>query len=207
MHYFLLSAILSFKIIGIDCSACAKPVIKTISSVDGVKNVQLDWRKAAATVEVPDGFDRAHIRSALNKAGFEVAFPGETITTMAPLSTDQLKQLDVAMYPGTSKMDFAKLPAAGKITVIDFYADWCGPCRVLETRLEHFMQGRPNLALRRVNIGKWDNEAAKQATREFRAEALPYIRVYDANGKFVAAVTGGMWDEVLAALEKAGLRP
>jgi hypothetical protein len=68
------------------------------------------------------------------------------------------------------------------------------------------MVDKPNLAVRRVNIGKWDNEAARQATREFRAEALPYVRVYDAKGKFVAAVTGGMWDEVLAALEKAGLR-
>ena len=64
----------------------------------------------------------------------------------------------------------------------------------------------PAIALRRVNIGKWDNEAAKQATREFHAEALPYIRVYDANGKFIGAVTGGMWDEVLAAFEKAGVR-
>jgi hypothetical protein len=27
--------------------------------------------------------------------------------------------------------------------------------------------------------------------------------VYDARGKFVTAVTGGMWDEVLAAIEKA----
>jgi len=45
--------------------------------------------------------------------------------------------------------------------------------------------------------------AAAQATH-FGAEALPYIRVYDAHGKFVASVTGGMWDEVLAAIEKAG---
>ena len=35
------------------------------------------------------------------------------------------------------------------------------------------------------------------------AEALPYIRVYDAKGKFVASVTGGMWDEVLIAIAKA----
>jgi hypothetical protein len=62
--------------------------------------------------------------------------------------------------------------------------------------------GKPNLAVRRVNIGKWDNDAAKQAT-ELHAEALPYIRVYDARGKFVTAVTGGMWDEVLAAIGKA----
>jgi len=57
--------------------------------------------------------------------------------------------------------------------------------------------------VRRVNVGKWDNDAAKQATREFRLEALPYVRVYDAKGKFVGAVTGGSWDDVLKTIEKA----
>jgi hypothetical protein len=42
-----------------------------------------------------------------------------------------------------------------------------------------------------------------QATREFRAEALPYVRVYDASGKFVGDVTGGAWDQVLSVLTKA----
>jgi hypothetical protein len=65
------------------------------------------------------------------------------------------------------------------------------------------MKGKSNLAMRRINIGKWDNVAAKQATREFRASALPYVRIYDARGTFVEAVTGGMWDEVLEAIAKA----
>ncbi|HEY8132423.1 MAG TPA: thioredoxin domain-containing protein [Thermoanaerobaculia bacterium] len=203
---FFLSVILTFKVIGIDCSACAKPVIKALSSVDGVKSAKLDWRAATARVDVPDDFDRSRIRKAMNNAGFEVAFPGEQVTAMMPLPTETLEKLDIVSYPGTSKLNFNQILAAGKITVVDFYADWCGPCHVLESRMQHFMVDKPNLAVRRVNIGKWDNEAARQATREFRAEALPYVRVYDAKGKFVAAVTGGMWDEVLAALEKAGLR-
>jgi hypothetical protein len=64
------------------------------------------------------------------------------------------------------------------------------------------MVAHPNLAIRRADIGKWNNAAAAQATH-LGAEALPYIRVYDAHGKFVTSVTGGMWDEVLAAIEKA----
>jgi copper chaperone CopZ/thiol-disulfide isomerase/thioredoxin len=199
----LLAAILSFKVIGIDCSACAKPVVKAISSVEGVKDVQLDWRSASAHVDVPEGFDRMRIRSALNKAGFEVAFPGEKVTAMEPLPDEVVRKIDISSDPGTSRINIKNLLAPGKITIVDFYADWCGPCHVLENRLQHFMQDKPGIALRRVNIGKWDNEAARQATREFRTEALPYIRVYDANGKFVAAVTGGMWDEVLAAIQEA----
>lgn len=63
--------------------------------------------------------------------------------------------------------------------------------------------GNPKVAVRRVDVGKWDNAAAKQATSEFRVESLPYVRVYDANGKFVGAQTGGSWDRVLKLVEKA----
>jgi thioredoxin 1 len=114
-----------------------------------------------------------------------------------------VKSLDIRSYTDGRRVDIAKVVATGKVTIVDFYADWCGPCHVLEARLQHLMNGeKKNLAVRRVNIGTWDNDAAKQAT-ELHAEALPYIRVYDARGTFVTSVTGGMWDEVLAAIEKA----
>ena len=37
-----------------------------------------------------------------------------------------------------------------------------------------------------------------------RLEHANVVRVYDAKGNFVTAVTGGMWDEMLAALDKGG---
>jgi thiol:disulfide interchange protein len=196
---------LTLNVIGIDCAMCAKPVANALQSVAGVSKVQVDWKAARATVEVPDNFDRSLLRTALTNAGFDAAFPGEKRKEMEPLAADVVKTLDIVAYPGTSKLVIAKTVVAGKVTIIDFYADWCGPCRVLETRIERLMNADKSIALRRVNIGKWDNAAAKQAT-ELHAEALPYVRVYDAKGNFVAAVTGGMWDEMLAAIDKAKSR-
>jgi copper chaperone CopZ len=194
----------SFQVLGIDCALCAPPIVKALQSIDGVTNPNVDWKTKTATVEIPAGFDKERIRTALSDAGFAPIFPGELRKEIEPLPADVVKTLDIQTWTDGHRADIAKIVAPGKVTIVDFYADWCGPCTVLETRLEHFMQARKDIALRRVNIGKWDNEAAKQATKEFHVEALPYIRLYDANGKFVASVTGGMWDEVLGAIEKAG---
>ncbi|MFL6245720.1 MAG: thioredoxin domain-containing protein [Thermoanaerobaculia bacterium] len=193
----------TFTVIGMDCAECGPPIVKTLKAIDGVKSAKVDWKSETATVDVPTNFDRQKIRTALTNAGYESVFPGETRKEIEPLAPEIVKTLDIVTYKNGKSVDIAKLMAPGKITIVDFYGEWCGPCHVLETRLQHLMRGQGNIALRRVDIGKWDNDAAKQATREFHAEALPYIRVYDAKGKFVTAVTGGMWDEVLNAIAKA----
>lgn len=195
----------SFAVVGIDCAACAPPIVRALESVEGVKSAKIDVAAKTATVDVPAGFDKQQLRAALSNAGFEAVFPGESSTGIAPLPADVVKTLDIVAYTDGKRVDIAKILAPGKITIVDFYADWCGPCNVLEARLQRYMQNKKSLAVRRVDIGHWDNAAAKQAT-ELRAEALPYIRVYDAKGKFVTAVTGGMWDEVLAAIGKAEQR-
>lgn len=193
---------LTFRVVGIDCAACAPPIVKALKSVEGVASAKVDAKAKTATVQVPAGFDRAKLRTALTNAGFEAVFAGEKPRDIEPLPAHVVKTLDIRSFNDGRRVDLAAIVAPGKVTIVDFYADWCGPCHVLEARLQHLMQGKSNLAMRRVNIGKWDNAAAKQAT-ELHAEALPYIRVYDARGKFVTSVTGGMWDEVLAAIEKA----
>jgi copper chaperone CopZ len=192
----------TFQVVGIDCDSCAPPIARALGTVDGVKNVRVDPKAKTATVDIPAGFDRQKLRQAVVNAGFEAVFPGEKPRDIEALPPEVAKTLDIVTYTNGRRLDLAKAMAPGKVTIVDFYADWCGPCRVLEARLQHLMQGKQNLAVRRVNIGRWDNEAARQAT-ELRAEALPYIRVYDAKGTFVTAVTGGMWDEVLAAIAKA----
>ncbi|HEX8172030.1 MAG TPA: thioredoxin domain-containing protein [Thermoanaerobaculia bacterium] len=195
---------LTFKVIGIDCAACAPPIVKALSAVPGVTRATVDAKKQTATVTLAAGADREKLRAAVTNAGFGAVFPGEKESGFAALPESVVRTLDITAYDGKKRVEIAKIVAPGKVTVVDFYADWCGPCRVLEARLQQLMAGaKRDLALRRVNIGRWDNAAAKQATKEFRAEALPYIRVYDAKGRFVEQVTGGMWDEVLAAIEKA----
>ncbi len=197
---------LQFTVVGIDCKACAPPILKALKGVAGVQNARLDWKAGTATVEIPDGFDREKIRKALQEIGYEAVFPGEVRKDLEPLPDEVRRTLDISSASDGEKIEVAKIVVPGKVTVLDYWAEWCSPCHLVDIRLQHLVQSNPNLAVRRVNIGKWDNAAAAQATSEFRAEALPYVRVYDAGGKFVGDATGGAWDKILELVEKAKSR-
>jgi copper chaperone CopZ/thiol-disulfide isomerase/thioredoxin len=197
---------LRFTVIGIDCEACAPPIVKALKAIDGVRNVNLDWKAGVASVEIPDGFDRTKIEKALDAIGYDAVMPGENRKEFAPLPAEVVRKLDIVSFDGSKKVDLKAIAVPGKITVVDYWAEWCSPCHFLEKRLQHLLNENSNMALRRVNVGKWDNAAAKQATAEFRLEALPYVRVYDSRGKFVDQVTGGSWDQFLKVLDKARAR-
>lgn len=193
----------SFKVIGINCATCAPPAQRALAAVPGVKDAEVD-KNDIATVDIPANFDRNKLREALSHAGYDAEFPGEHRPDLfiAPPPAEAMKSFDIVSFDGRSRVDFEKILAPGKATILDFYADWCAPCHALEARIERYMQGHPNVALRRLNVGTWNNVAAHQAA-DLGATALPYLRVYDKHGKLTAAVSGGDWGELLAAVEKA----
>ena len=194
---------LRFTVIGIDCAQCAPPIVKALKGVAGVSGAKVDWKAGVATVEVPQGFDRGRLRDAVAAIGYEAVFDGEMRKDLQPLPEEERSALDIGSASDGAKVDLSAVVVPGKITVLDYWAEWCSPCHLLDARLQHLVKARPEIAVRRVNVGKWDNDAARQATREFRIEALPYVRIYDAKGRFVGAVTGGSWDEILKTIEKA----
>ena len=73
----------------------------------------------------------------------------------------------------------------GKVTVIDFYADWCGPCRQISPALERLANGDPNVNLVKVDIVKWGTPVTKQ----FNIQSIPYVRVFNARGRPIGAPT------------------
>jgi hypothetical protein len=54
-----------------------------------------------------------------------------------------------------------------------------------------------------VNVAKFENPAGKQAVREFRMRAIPFVRVYDTRGRFVGEDRDGNWENILALVERA----
>ncbi len=69
----------------------------------------------------------------------------------------------------------------GRVNVVDFYADWCGPCRELAPRLEA-LAAKNGMVVLKVDIAKWGSPVAEQ----FNINSIPHLMIYDKNGKKIA---------------------
>ena len=68
--------------------------------------------------------------------------------------------------------------------LVDFYADWCGPCRMLAPVLQDISSERSNVKIVKVNV----DEAEKVAQR-FGIMSIPTLMVFR-DGKEVSKKVG-----------------
>lgn len=68
--------------------------------------------------------------------------------------------------------------------LLDFYADWCGPCQMLKPVLEDFEKAHPEISVKRVNIDD-DEELAEK----YGVSGIPCL-VFLKDGEEVAREVG-----------------
>ncbi len=97
-----------------------------------------------------------------------------------------------------SDSDFLERTRKG-VVLLDAYADWCGPCRMMEPELEKVaetLQGKVVVA--RINV-----DANKEFARYYRVELLPTLFVF-VDGKLIGKPALGLHSEqqLLGLVEK-----
>ena len=65
------------------------------------------------------------------------------------------------------------LQAEGKV-LLDFWASWCGPCRMLSPVIDEVARENPDLIVGKVNV---DEEGA--LSRKFHVMSIPTLIVFD----------------------------
>ena len=83
-----------------------------------------------------------------------------------------------------NKENFNEIKASEKTVLIDFYADWCGPCRMVAPILEEIAAEHPEYIVGKINV---DNESELAA--KFGVASIPTLVVMK-DGKVVHQSSG-----------------
>jgi thiol-disulfide isomerase/thioredoxin len=89
---------------------------------------------------------------------------------------------DIRVITKGQPVDLRDHLVPGKYTLVDYYADWCPPCRELSPLLEELARLHPNLAIRKVDIVDWSHPVAEQQG----VRDLPYLRLFDPEGNLLS---------------------
>lgn len=69
--------------------------------------------------------------------------------------------------------NFYDLISEGKV-IIDFYADWCGPCKMLGPVLEDLSNSREDIKVIKINV---DSES--ELARKFGVMSIPALFLFE----------------------------
>lgn len=82
------------------------------------------------------------------------------------------------------------------VALVDFYADWCGPCQMLSPIVDEIAEERADIPVGKVNV---DSEG--DLALEYGVMSIPTLLVFE-NGKEKLRLVGFREkEEILAALE------
>ena len=95
-----------------------------------------------------------------------------------------------------SKNNFEEVKNSNKPVLLDFYADWCGPCRMVAPILHEIAKERPDVIVGKINVDEEEDLAM-----QFGVYSIPTLVVMK-NGEIVRQVSGARPKaQILALLE------
>ncbi len=92
--------------------------------------------------------------------------------------------------------NFAEKVGGEGITLVDFWAEWCGPCRAFAPTYEKVSENNPDLT-----FGKVDTEAQQELAMEFQIRSIPTLMIVR-DGVAVFSQPGMMREQQLESLIK-----
>jgi thioredoxin 1 len=85
------------------------------------------------------------------------------------------------------------------VTIKDFYADWCGPCKTQDPILEELQEDYGD----RVTFEKIDVDENEDVANEYQVRSIPTVVIEDDDGVVERFVGVTQRDQLEDALEEA----
>lgn len=83
-------------------------------------------------------------------------------------------------------VDLSTAIVLGRVTVVDFWATWCGGCAVVDERLFAAIADVDAVVVRKIDIGDGETPVARQ----HQVSALPHVRIFDRDGNLRYVLAG-----------------
>lgn len=83
-----------------------------------------------------------------------------------------------------NKNNFDSIKASDKLVLLDFYADWCGPCRMISLLVDEIAEENPQYLVGKINV---DQET--ELAQAFGVTSIPMLVVMK-NGRIVQKSIG-----------------
>ncbi|HUQ03202.1 MAG TPA: thioredoxin family protein [Kofleriaceae bacterium] len=116
------------------------------------------------------------------KVADTTAAPGTTTPKKPRKAPAKVAQVNATGEP----VDLANVLVPGHVTVVDFWATWCGGCEVVDQRLMASIAKESRVVVRKIDVGDGDTPVARQ----HKVGALPHVRIYDRDGNLRYVLAG-----------------
>jgi thioredoxin len=87
------------------------------------------------------------------------------------------------------KIEIAPHLVEGKLNIVDFYSEFCPPCKAFAPDLAELSTKDPNVVVSTIDINRpgtrgidWNSPVAQQ----FQLRSIPHFKIYNAQGDLVA---------------------
>ncbi len=115
---------------------------------------------------------------------------------------EMLRRQQRAAEPPVAELDNASFDAflsANPLVIVDFWAEWCGPCKMMHPTFEAAAREINNARFARINVDKVQQIAAR-----YEVQSIPTFIIFK-KGKQVGRITGavGLADLRLAVSKHA----
>lgn len=186
----------------IDCSTCGFEIIEDLRQQPGVYSAEYDADRAEVTVVASREFDVfTRVRRIAATEGFDVTLGAGKGSFASDRRFPEQADYRRIVVKHDQELDIGDVLAEGKVTVVDFSATWCVPCRKVDAHLRGVLATDEGVAYRKVDIGNWDAAVAEQYLQN--VPALPYVIVFSPRGQVVATVSGLDLEHLDWAIAKA----